>query len=74
MSKYPLSDKFVAWASGLSAYCTDIKSAHGTIVNLVQDDKWDGDKTVFVLTLLKGLKTSVANMEKELRHHVDSKY
>ena len=74
MSNYPLSDKFIAWASGLSAYCTDIKNAHGSITDLVEDKKWDGDKTILVLTLLNGLKTSVANMEKELRHHVDSKY
>ncbi len=72
MAKYPLSDKYIAWAAGLSAFCTDIKKTHGSIAELVQDEEWDGDKTALALNLLKGLKSSVNNMEKELRHHVDN--
>lgn len=72
MSKYPLSDKFISWASGLSALCTEVRSTHGSMAELVQEDEWDGDKTALVLNLLRGLKVSVARMEKELRSHVES--
>jgi hypothetical protein len=74
MSRFPVSDKFIAWASGLSAYCTLIKTDHGGIESLVQDAEWDRDKTILALTLLKGLKTSVSQLEKELRDHVENSY
>ena len=74
MSQFRLSDKFIAWASGLSAFCTTIKTEHGGIGNLVQSSGWDRDKTVLALTLLKGLKTSVSQLEKELRDHVENSY
>ena len=74
MSRFPLSDEFIAWASSLSAYCTTIKVEYGGIENLVQDPEWDRDKTVLAMTLLKGLKASVAKLEKELRDDVENTY
>jgi hypothetical protein len=72
-SEYPASDEMYVWAQSLSGMITKIKTEYGGISEMVERPDWDDRKTRMMLTLLKGLKSSISKAEKELADHVSGK-
>ncbi len=63
----------VGWIESASVALTSIDSELGGIAAVVESPQWDEAKTDYLLRLLSGLKTSVVDLEMELRGHVNGK-
>ncbi len=61
------------WFESLSVSITSIDTELGGIAAVVESREWDESKTDYLLKLLGGLKRSVADLETELRDHVNGK-
>ena len=72
--RYTASDEFIAWAQSVSGLLTTIKTKYGGVEEMVERPDWDGARTEFALSLLRGfLLRNISKMEKELADHVKGK-
>jgi hypothetical protein len=71
--RFPASDEYVVWAQSLSGMLTKLKTAYGSISEMVEHPEWDEGKTLHFLQLIKGLNRHLSAVDKELSEHVKGK-
>ncbi len=70
-SKYPHSDQFHYWLSGITAQMTVMHQRHETVEAMVEDAKWDKKETKEIAVRLRDVLKTLSQYEKDFRSYVN---
>ena len=72
--KFVASDEFVVWAQSLSGMLTTMRTQYGSMAEMVEHRDWDEGKTQYAMVLIRSLHKHIAQIDRELSHHVEEKF